>query len=212
MTTQPLPVSSTVHQRIKRPAFTALAALAMASLGACAGGPAPTQTQATSAAATVTQPVTHNCQPKETVAFSCELHDHQLVSLCVSSEFMAYRGEPKDNPGYAYLALGSRKGDVQFRYPQDPKDYKQHMTFSMSLAGAWPHMFVNTDKGRFLHFSLDVEEPADANPENAPRGWPSGAFGGQPLCAGPANRDHLDSVMSKMIDDPEWVKIRGRGR
>ena len=172
MTTQPLPLSSNVHQRFKRPAFTALAALAMASLGACAGtgGPTPTQAQATSAAATVTQPATHNCQPKETVAFSCELHDHQLVSLCVSSEFMAFQGEPKDNPGYAYLAIGSPSGETLHTFPENPREYKKYMAMGVTLSG-WPYVTVGAEKGHFFYANSNIEIPVSVTAENLPAGW-----------------------------------------
>lgn len=176
MTFQPLPRRSTAHQRVKRPAFTALAALAMASLGACAGagGPTPTQAQATSAAATVTQPVTHNCQPKETVAFSCELHDGRLLSMCASPDLAAFKGEPKDNPGYAYLVLGTPQGAVHSSYPPNPYAYKEHFFKDVSVA-VIPFMFVTSDKGRFFFISeRDVDDPLGAGqwtPENLPNGW-----------------------------------------
>lgn len=191
-----------------QPPFVRFCALPVATLlaltvSACAAGPT---------AATTTTPVTHNCKPQETVGFSCELQDRRVLSLCGSPDFDQFKGEAKDNPGYAYVAIGTRQGEVQFQYPQNPQDYKKYMTFSMSLAGAWPHMFVNTDKGRFLHFSLDIKDPVDANPENAPQDWPLSGLGDRPLCARNANRDHIDSFMSQMIDDPEWVKNRGWNR
>ena len=189
-----------------QPSFARFCALPVATLltvSACAAGPT---------AATATTPVTHNCKPQETVGFSCELQDRRVLSLCGSPGFNQFNGKAKDNPGYAYVAIGTRQGEVQFQYPQNPQDYKKYMTFSMSLAGAWPHMFVNTDKGRFLHFSLDIKDPVDANPENAPQDWPLRGLGDRPLCARNANRDHIDSFMSQMIDDPEWVKNRGWNR
>ena len=179
---------------------TALLALTV-TVSACAAGPKAAPAS-----------VTHNCKPQETVGFSCELQDRRVLSLCGSPDFDQFKGEAKDNPGYAYVAIGTKQGEVQFLYPQNPQDYKKYMTFSMSLAGAWPHMFVNTDKGSFLHFSLDIKEPVDADPENAPQDWPLRDLRDRPLCARNVNRDHIDSFMSRMIDDPEWVKNRGWNR
>ena len=202
---KPFAMQSPSHPTLARLSalpVTALLALTVA-VSACAAGPkaAPTATS-----------VTHHCKPQETVGFSCELPDRRVLSLCGSPGFNQFKGDAKDNPGYAYVAIGTKQGEVQFLYPQNPQDYKKHMTFSMSLAGAWPHMFVNTDKGSFLHFSLDIKEPVDANPENAPQDWPLRGLRDRPLCARNVIRDHIDSFMSRMIDDPEWVKNRGWNR
>jgi hypothetical protein len=202
----PFAMHSPSHPTPARLSVLPVAALLALSLSACAAGPGEPKPRQSAA------PVTHNCKPQETVGFSCELRDHRLLSLCGSPGFNQFEGEPKDNPGYAYVAIGTQQGKVQFLYPQNPQDYKKYMTFSMSLAGAWPHMFVNTDKGRFLHFSLDTKEPVDADPENAPQDWPLRGLGERPLCARKVNRDHIDSFMSRMIEDPEWVKNRGWNR
>ena len=204
-TSNPFAMHSPSHPTLARlSALPAAALLALtATVSACAAGPKATPTAI---------PVTHHCKPQEAVGFSCELQDRRVLSLCGSPGFNEFKGEAKDNPGYAYVAVGSRQGKVQFQYPPNPQDYKKYMTFSMSLAGAWPHMFVNTDKGRFLHFSLDIKEPVDVDLENAPQDWPVKGIGDHPLCARKVNRDHIDSFMSRMIDDPEWVKNRGWNR
>lgn len=178
-----------------------LGALAALSLSACAAGPA-----------VPTGPISHLCKPQEVVGFSCELADKRVLSLCGSPKFNEFKGAPQDNPGYAYVVVGTLRGQVQFQYPAQPADYKQHMTFSMSTAGARPHMWVNTDKGSFLHFSLDIQEPVDATPENAPQDWPLSNLKDRTLCARKINSDHIDSFMSRMIEDPEWVKTRGWSR
>ena len=200
---KPFAMQSPSHPTLARLSalpVTALLALTV-TVSACAAGPKAAPAS-----------VTHNCKPQETVGFSCELQDRRVLSLCGSPGFNQFKGEAKDNPGYAYVAIGTRQGKVQFQYPQNPQDYKKYMTFSMSLAGAWPHMFVNTDKGSFLHFSLDIKEPVDADPDNAPQDWPLRGLRDRPLCARNVNRDHIDSFMSRMIDDPEWVKNRGWNR
>jgi len=200
---KPFAMQSPSHPTLARLSalpVTALLALTV-TVSACAAGPKAAPAS-----------VTHNCKPQETVGFSCELQDRRVLSLCGSPDFDQFKGEAKDNPGYAYVAIGTKQGEVQFLYPQNPQDYKKYMTFSMSLAGAWPHMFVNTDKGSFLHFSLDIKEPVDADPENAPQDWPLRDLRDRPLCARNVNRDHIDSFMSRMIDDPEWVKNRGWNR
>ncbi|OGB19588.1 MAG: hypothetical protein A2W72_01380 [Burkholderiales bacterium RIFCSPLOWO2_12_67_14] len=178
----------------------AAAALAALSLSACAADPK----------ATATAPhVTHNCKPQETVGFSCELPDRRVLSLCGSPGFNQFKGAAQDNPGYAYVAIGTQQGQVQFTYPPNPEDYKKHMYFWVSIS-AWPHMFVATDKGSFVHFSLDIESPADANPENAPQSWPLSETKGGSLCAHRINRDHLDPFMAQMIKKADWERSRDK--
>jgi hypothetical protein len=175
----------------------AAAALAALSLSACAADPK----------ATATAPlVTHNCKPQETVGFSCELQDRRVLSLCGSPGFNQFRGAAQDNPGYAYVAIGTRQGQLQFAYPPNPEDYKKHMYFWVSIS-AWPHMFVATDKGSFLHFSLDA---SDMSPENAPEGWPLSETKGGSLCARRINRDHIDSYMAQMINKADWERSRNK--
>jgi hypothetical protein len=105
-----------------------------------------------------------------------------------------------DNPGYAYVAVGTPQGQVQASYPADPGDYKQHMSFSMSLAGAWPHLFVKTEKGSFLHFSLDEKSPVDARVNNQPAGWQLTEQDSESLCKSQINRSKLDPFMAQMVD------------
>ncbi|MBU4519977.1 MAG: hypothetical protein KJ677_11235 [Gammaproteobacteria bacterium] len=185
-----------------QPSFARFCALPVATLlaltvSACAAGPT---------AATTTTPVTHNCKPQETVGFSCELQDRRVLSLCGSPDFDQFKGEAKDNPGYAYVAISTKQGQVQFTYPPNPEDYKKHMYFWVSIS-AWPHMFVATDKGSFLHFSLDA---SDMSPENAPEGWPLSAIKSGSLCARRINRDHIDSYMAQMINKADWERSRNK--
>ena len=154
-------------------------------------------------------PVSHNCRPQETVGFSCEMQDQRLLSLCGSPDFLQFKGASKDNPGYAYTSIGTSQGEVQFTYPPKPQAYKNAMTYSVSLS-AWPHMFVNTAKGSFLQFSLDIDEPVYANPENAPLAWPVNATKGQSLCVAHIKRHNLDPFMAQMIDDHHWKKSQTR--
>jgi hypothetical protein len=182
-------------------AWPAAAALAI-GLTACASGPSATKALQNAA------PVSHNCKPKETVGFSCEMQDKRLLSLCGSPDFLQFKGASKDNPGYAYTTIGTAQGEVQFTYPPKPQAYKNAMTYSVSLSG-WPHMFVNTAKGSFLQFSLDIDEPVYVNPENAPLAWPVGATKWQSLCVAHINRHNLDPFMAQMIDDPQWKKTWG---
>ena len=196
-------------RRVALPAKVTALGVVLGALAACAAPPAPG-----APADQVAQPAqnpTHLCKPQETVGFSCKLHDQRLLSLCASPGFERFAGAPKDNPGYAYVALGSQEGRVAFTYPPQPASYKKHMTYRVSLS-AWPHMFVDAGQGTFLQFSLDIEEPVYANDANAPSGWPLKGPKGRPLCAGKIQRDHLDAYMSHMIDDPDWVKTRGWGQ
>ena len=110
-----------------QPSFARFCALPVATLltvSACAAGPT---------AATATTPVTHNCKPQETVGFSCELQDRRVLSLCGSPDFDQFKGEAKDNPGYAYVAIGTKQGQVQFTYPPNPEDYKKASALLMKL-------------------------------------------------------------------------------
>lgn len=147
-----------------------LGAVNAVSLSACAAG--PSTTPATHGAT----PVTHNCKPQESVRFSCELQDHRLLSMCASPELSKFKGLPKDNPGYAYLAVGTPEGVVQYSYPPNPDDYKKHFYKGVS-AHVIPYLFVTSEKGKFFFLSeKDVSEPQGGvgrwTPENLPDGWP----------------------------------------
>ncbi|HAX20366.1 MAG TPA: hypothetical protein DCY64_08805 [Hydrogenophaga sp.] len=197
---KPFAMQSPSHPTLARLSalpVTALLALTV-TVSACAAGPKAAPAS-----------VTHHCKPQETVGFSCELQDRRVLSLCGSPDFDQFKGEAKDNPGYAYVAIGTKQGEVQFSYPPNPEDYKKHMYFWVSIS-AWPHMFVATDKGSFLHFSLDIESPADANPENAPESWPLSETKGGLLCARRINRDHIDSYMAQMINKADWERSRNK--
>lgn len=194
---KPFAMQSPSHPTLARLSalpVTALLALTV-TVSACAAGPKAAPAS-----------VTHNCKPQETVGFSCELQDRRVLSLCGSPDFDQFKGEAKDNPGYAYVAIGTKQGQVQFTYPPNPEDYKKHMYFWVSIS-AWPHMFVATDKGSFLHFSLDA---SDMSPENAPEGWPLSAIKSGSLCARRINRDHIDSYMAQMINKADWERSRNK--
>ncbi|MGM9425086.1 hypothetical protein [Hydrogenophaga sp. MI9] len=156
----------------------------------------------------------HLCKPQEVVGFSCELTSQRVISLCGSPGFNKFQGKAEDNPGYAYVAIGTRKGQVQFRHPENPQDYKRFMTQTVSVS-AQQNMFVMTDKGAFLQFAMgrDVEanDQLAITASKAPTGWWSqGASASEPSCVHRHKDDHLGSFMSQMVDDPEWVKLRGK--
>lgn len=144
------------------------------SLGACAAGPAPKS-----------GPVDHLCKPTEEVGFSCELQDGRMLSMCASAGFAKFAGNPDDNPGYAYLALGTRKGEVQASYPPDPRDYKSHFHKGVS-AHLIPYFFVTSEKGEFFFVTeQDLDDPQGAaswTPHNLPNGWSINANGGDRAC------------------------------
>lgn len=151
--------------------------------------------------------VSHACQPVETVGFSCELQDGRLLSLCASSGFNEFEGAPADNPGYAYLAIGAKQGQVSYTYPPNPRDYKEHMYFWVSIS-AVPHMFVSSNQGAFLHLSLDIDSPVNVTHENAPKGWPLSSSADRSLCTSQINRDHLDPFMAQMVKKADWERAR----
>lgn len=145
-----------------------LGTVAAVSLSACAADPstAPSKPRAT--------PVTNHCKPQETVRFSCELQDHRLLSMCASPELSTFAGLPKDNPGYAYLVVGTPEGVVQYSYPPNPYDYKKHFYKGVS-AHVIPYLFVASEKGEFFFLSeQDAADPQGAGgwtQENLPDGW-----------------------------------------
>lgn len=174
---------------IKQPRFGGLAAapvilgaLAALSLSACAASPAATS-----------GPVTHLCQPQEVVGFSCEMRDHRLLSMCASSGFDKFQGDPKENPGYAYLTIGTADGQAQQRFPAQLKDYRQHMSTGVTLAGA-PYLTVATEMGTFFYVNGRSDIPVSANPKNQPAGWSLPANGDDSLCTSPGQRENFDAV------------------
>ena len=175
--------------------------IAASSLSACATG--PTASRGTER---------HLCKPQEVVGFSCELTDQRVISLCGSAGFHRFEGKAEDNPGYVYVAIGTRQGQVQFQHPENPQDYKRFMTQTVSVS-AQQNMFVTTDKGAFLQFAMgrDVEanDQMAITAEKAPSGWwPLGASASEPSCVHRDKDNHLGSFMSHMVDDPEWVTLR----
>jgi hypothetical protein len=190
---------------IKQPRFGGLAAasvilgsLAALSLSACAAGPA-----------TSSDPVSHLCKTQEVVGFSCEMRDRRVIALCASPGFEKFQGDPKDNPGYAYVRVGTPRGDSVYIYPDDPKDYKKHMYYWVSLS-AEPHMFIAAEKGPFLHFSLDEKSPVDLRLENLPQSWQQASLGGPDLCVHKIRRDDLDPFMAQMMRKAAWEKANGK--
>lgn len=145
-----------------------LGAITAVSLSACAAGPASSTADDRKAQ------VTHLCKPQESVRFSCELHDHRLLSMCASQDLATFKGPPKDNPGYAYLVVGTPQGVVQHSYPPNPYDYKQHFYKGVS-AHVIPYLFVTSEKGEFFFFSeQDAADPQGGGGwtrENLPDGW-----------------------------------------
>lgn len=96
--------------------------------------------------------------------------------MCTSPELSKFKGLPKDNPGYAYLVVGTPEGVVQYSYPPNPYDYKKHFYKGVS-AHVIPYLFVTSEKGKFFFLSeKDVSEPQGGvgrwTPENLPDGWP----------------------------------------
>lgn len=144
------------------------------SLGACAAGPAPKS-----------GPVDHLCKPTEEVGFSCELQDGRLLSMCASAGFAKFDGNPNDNPGYAYLALGTRTGEVQASYPPNPEDYKEHFYKGVPTNGI-PYMFITSERGRFFFMAeQDDTDPLGAGQwtqEYLPKGWAVGSKNERRAC------------------------------
>lgn len=157
-----------------------LGAVTAVSLSACAAGPT------SSPPANRAAQVTHLCKPQESVRFSCELHDHRLLSMCASPGFATFKGVPKDNPGYAYLVVGTPEGVVQYSYPPNPYDYKQHFFKDVPTNGI-PYMFVASEKGEFFFLAeQDASDPLGAGqwtPENLPDGWSISEKDKQRACA-----------------------------
>ena len=175
---KPFAMQSPSHPTLARLSALPVTALLALTVSACAAGPGETLQSATS--------VTHNCKPQETVGFSCELRDHRLLSLCASPGFEKFKGFPKDNPGYAYLVVGTQKGEVQYSYPPDPRDYKKHFFKGVPTNGI-PYMFVTSDKGEFFFMAeQDDTDPLGAGQwtlENLPVGWSVGSKEEKRACA-----------------------------
>ena len=162
-------MNNSLRFRNFKAAAVLLGTLTAISLSACATG--PTASPPTNRSAQIT----HNCKPQESVRFSCELHDHRLLSMCASQSLATFKGLPKDNSGYAYLVVGTPEGVVQYSYPPNPYDYKQHFYKGVS-AHVIPYLFVTSEKGEFFFISeQDVSEPQGGagrwTPENLPEGW-----------------------------------------
>lgn len=178
---------------IKQPCFGGLAAvpvilgsLAALSLSACATSPA-----------TTSGPVSHLCKPQEVVGFSCEMRDRRVIALCASPGFEKFQGDPKDNPGYAYLTITNTAGQTPQSYPAQAKDYRQHMSTGVTLAGA-PYLNVATDKGTFFYVNGRTDIPVSANAQNQPAGWSLPSSGDNSLCTGAGHRERFDAVLSQM--------------
>lgn len=181
---------------LNRPAgvgtLPAWAALTL-SLSACAAGPSQPPPQHSAPT------LTHNCQPQETVGFSCELHDHRLLSLCASPGFEKFAGQPKDNPGYAYLVVGSLHGQVQYSYPDKPSEYKKYLSSGTTMS-AWPYVKAVSQKGTFFYANSDAETPVSMTPENLPPGWhvEPAPTRGDSYCTNRVHRENFDAVLLQL--------------
>lgn len=197
----PTPPRKTSPNLLTWPAAAAL----VLSLSACAQGPAMHKTTQSAA------PVTHNCKPQETVGFSCELRDHRLLSLCASPDFLQFKGKSIDNPGYAYLAVGTPDGTVQYSHPSDPKEYKRHFFIGYPTNGI-PYMFVTSTKGKFFYLNDQSDSAPEGagslTPENLPDGWNITQQGARSTCMRVLNFDHFRSL--RMPFEGDWAKERAR--
>lgn len=147
------------------------------------------------------------CQPPDTSALTCELKDGRLLSLCSSPGFSAFKGNPEDHPGHAYVAISKGKNTPRFTYPPDPTRYRQHM-YSWVTYSAVPHMHVESERGPFLGFTIDPEEPVDVMYEHAPKGWFQATTGDELACARRIQRDDLDPFMAILPKRDDWEKAR----
>lgn len=168
-----------------------IAPLILVTLTACAGQPKAASTPAAASASTAL------CKTGETVGFSCELRDRRVIALCASPGFEKFQGDPKDNPGYAYLSVTSPAGQSPQSFPVQAKDYRQHMSSGVTLAGA-PYLNVATDKGTFFYVNGRADIPVSSNPQNQPAGWTLPSNGDDSLCAGAGNRGNFDAVLSQI--------------
>jgi hypothetical protein len=120
-----------------------------------------------------------------------------LLSLCASPDFLQFKGKPMDNPGYAYLAVGTQDGAVQYSYPPDPYDYKQHMFKGVPTNGI-PYMFITADKGDFFFLAeQDDTDPLGAGQwtlENLPDGWSVGSNQEKRACARVLEFDNFSAM------------------
>lgn len=180
-----------------------IAPLLLVSVSAFAGQPKATTAPAGASASQAP------CKSGDTVGFSCQMRDHRTMALCASPGFETFHGDPKDNPGYAYVRVGATKGGSEYLFPEDPTAYKKHMYFGVTLAAA-PNMFIVTEKGTFLRFSLDEKSPVDLNQENLPQSWQKASLGGSDLCAKKIRREHLDPFMAQMMKKGPWEAANGR--
>ena len=165
--------------------------LVLASLTACAGQPKGATASTTAAAPQAL------CKTGETVGFSCEMRDRRVIALCASPGFERFQGDPKDNPGYAYLTITNTAGQTPQSFPVQAKDYRQHMSTGVTLAGA-PYLNVGTEKGTFLYVNGRADIPVSSNPQNQPAGWSLPSNGDDSLCTGPGNRGNFDAVLSQL--------------
>lgn len=149
------------------------------------------------------------CKTGEAVGFSCQMRDLRTIALCASPGFVQFKGAPKDNPGYAYVSVGTSQGKRQYTYPDNPSDYKKHMYFWVSQSAA-PNLFVASDKGAFLHFSLDEKAPVNLTAQNLPKDWQQSGLESPSPCAGQIQREKLDPFMAQMVTKEAWEKAQGK--
>lgn len=195
---KPFAMQSPSHPTLARLSALPVTALLALTVSACAAGPGEPKTLQSAS------PVTHNCKPQETVGFSCELLDHRLLSLCVSPGFVAFKGLPNDNPGYAYVAVSTPDGKLQHAYPANPSEYKKYMSTGVTQS-AWPYVDVASEKGVFFYANGDMETPVSLMPQNLPAGWQvqTPPTRGDSYCKRRMHRENFDSVLLQL---PRAVK------
>lgn len=174
-----------------------VSAILVSGLFACASS--QTATGVTQSAAPATPQL---CKTGEPVAFTCELRDGRLVSLCASPGFEKFQGSPKDNPGYAYLTLGTSSGQVQQSFPTRTQDFRRYMHTGVTIAGA-PYLAVATEKGPFFYISGRTDIPVSSTPANQPADWSLPANGDQSLCVKRGQQNLFDAVLAQLPNRPK---------
>ena len=180
---------------LRTPLSLSLACLLSIGMTACAGSPPQASSPQASPAAS------HLCQPKETVGFTCQLHDQRLISVCASPNFETFKGAPQDNPGHASLLVGTADARQRQTYPGNPRDYARHMSTGTTLAGQ-PYLVVATEKGPFLYINADADIPVSSTATNLPQDWSLSAPAGQSLCLQRGRGQPLDQLLMQLPRKP----------
>lgn len=172
-----------------------LASLLCIGMAACASSLPQAPTPEVSPAAS------HLCQPMETVGFTCQLQDRRLLSVCASTNFETFKGTPQDNPGHAYVVVGTADTKQRQSYPGNPRDYARHMSTGTTLSGQ-PYLVVATEKGPFLYINADAEIPVSSTAANLPQDWSLSAPAGQSLCVQRGRGMPLDQLLMQLPRKP----------